>query len=118
MDPRRSERISGTIRDELEEILNYELEDPRIGAVVIEEVILSPDGKRALVRVTPRGDSAAQTESLEALERARRHIRHLLAERLDVFRMPDVSFEAALAPNAAVKVKQTLRRIRKGRPRD
>ena len=106
------------MRDELEEILNYELDDPRIGAINIEEVILSPDGKRALVRVTPGGGVSEQKESIAALGRAKRHVRQLLAERLDVFRMPNVSFEPALEPESAVKVTQMLRRVRKGRPRD
>ena len=65
MDPRRSERISGMIREELEEILNYELDDPCVGAVIIEEVILSPDGKRALVRVTPGGVTLITQDMLD-----------------------------------------------------
>lgn len=118
MDARRSERIASAIRDELDEILNYELEDPRIGGVVIEEIILSPDGKKALARLTPEGDAKAQNEALEAINGASRHVRNLLAERLSIYRTPDVNFEAAVAPESAVKAASLMRRVRRGRPRD
>ncbi len=106
------------MRGELEEILNYELEDPRIGAVVIEEIILSPDGKKAVARLTPEGDATAQNEALQAINGASRHVRNLLAERLSMYRTPEVSFEAAMAPESAVKVASLMRRVRRGRPRD
>jgi len=118
MDPRRSERIASAMRDELDEILNYELEDPRIGAVVIEEIILSPDGKKALARLTPDGDANAQHEALRAINGASRHVRSLLADRLGLYRTPDVSFEAAVAPESAEKAASLMRRVRRGRPRD
>jgi ribosome-binding factor A len=118
MDARRSERIASAMRDELDEILNYELEDPRIGAIVIEEIILSPDGKKALARLTPEGDARAQNEALQAVNGAARHVRNLLAERLSIYRTPDVSFEAAVAPESAVKAASLMRRVRRGRPRD
>jgi ribosome-binding factor A len=118
MDARRSERIASAIRDELEEILNYELEDPRIGAVVIEEIILSPDGKKALARLTPEGNAQAQNEAIRAINGASRHVRNLLVERLSIYRTPDVSFEAAVAPESAAKAASLMRRVRRGRPKD
>lgn len=118
MDERRSDRIASAMRDELDEILNYELEDPRIVAVVIEEIILSPDGKKALARITPEGDAKAQNEALQAINGASRHVRNLLADRLSLYRTPDVSFEAALAPESAAKAASLMRRVRRGRPRD
>ena len=118
MDARRSKRVASAMRDELEEILNYELEDPRIGAMAIEEVILSPNGRKALARITVNGDSAAQHQALQALTGASRHVRKLLAERLDVYHVPEVRFEAALAPESAEKADKLMKRVRRGRPRE
>ena len=48
MDPRRSERIAETIREELEEILNYELSDPRIRSARVTEVLWVKISRTAL----------------------------------------------------------------------
>lgn len=118
MDPRRSERLSETLRVELEELINYELDDPRISTVAVTEVLLSPDGKKAHVRVAIGGDPERQKECLEAIEKAKGYLRVQLADRVDVFRMPDIRFDADLPPALRAKASELLKRIRKGRPRD
>ena len=77
MESRRNERISEAIREELEEILNYELTDPRIGTVSVPEVVVATGGRRAVVRVVLEGDAKAMKQSLDALEGARGHVRRL-----------------------------------------
>ena len=118
MESRRSERISEAIREELEEILNYELTDPRIGTVSVPEVVVPTGGRRAVVRVVLEGDAKVKKQSLDALEGARGYVRRLLAERIDMFRTPDIEFEPVLSPVSDQKVAHLLRRVRKGRPRD
>ena len=118
MDPRRSERVTEAMRIELEEILNYELADPRIRGCAVTEVILSPDGRKAMVRLAARELAGEARESLEALARATGHIRHLLADRLDLFRVPEIQFEADADAGSAERVRSLLRRVRKGRARD
>ena len=54
MDPRRSERLSEALREELEELINYELTDPRIDVMGVAEVLITPDGKHARVRSEPQ----------------------------------------------------------------
>ncbi len=117
MDLRRSQRIAGTLRNELEEIVNYELEDPRIGMVTIEEVILSPDGRQALARTTLSGHASDQQIALAALSGASGIIRRLLAERLIVYRCPEIHFESAVPIDSVEKTSRLLRRVRRGRPR-
>lgn len=118
MDPRRSERLTEAIREELEEIFNYELSDPRIGNVSVSEVLVSPDKRRVRVRIFVSGDIQEQRETLDALDGARRHVRHLIAERLDLFRTPELRFEHDLSPEVHIRARPLLRRMRKGRSRD
>jgi ribosome-binding factor A len=118
MDPRRSERVSGALREELEEILRYEISDPRIDVAAVAEVLISPDGKRARVRLILNGDAPAQKDTLEALGRAKGYIRHVLGQRVDMFRVPDLHFEAALSPQLSPRVNSLLKRVRRGRPRE
>lgn len=117
MDPRRSERLSEALREELEELISYELSDPRIHVSGVAEVLISPDARTARVRVITAGDAQSQRETLEALGRARGFIRRELTQRVDVFRLPELQFEAAMPAAMAGRVPQLLKRIRRGRPR-
>ena len=117
MDPRRSERVSETIRVELEEMISYELSDPRIEVSAIAEVLITPDGRRARVRVLMPGDAEAQKITLDALNHAKAYIRGELASRIDLFRVPELQFEAAVAADLGARMEHLLKRVRRGRPR-
>lgn len=118
MENHRSERLSEALREELDEMIGYELADPRIQDTSVAEVMLSPDGKRAHVRMLVRGDAVKQQDVLDALEHARHYLRRELAARLDLFRVPDLHFEAAFSAELGPRVKQLLRRVRRRRPRE
>ena len=118
MDPRRSERLSEALRTELEELICYELTDPRIDVAGVAEVLITPDGKHARVRLILNGDRVWQEQTLDALEHAKGFIKRELAHRLDLFRLPDVRFESALSADFPERLGQLLKRVRRGRPRD
>lgn len=117
MDPHRAERVSESIREELEELIGYELSDPRVGSVTVAQVHLSPDFRHAIVSLILQGPEPEQIATLDALNHAKQFLRYQLAERLSLFRTPDLHFEPALSPGLGGKVPQILRRIRRGRPR-
>lgn len=114
----RAERVSEALREELGEMIAYELSDPRIGEATVTEVLLSPDRKHAQVRLHLASDVTEQEETIRALDGARRFLRHRLAERLNLFRVPELHFEADVQVSLGPKKKQLLERIRRGRPRD
>ncbi|MBM3740464.1 MAG: 30S ribosome-binding factor RbfA [Acidobacteria bacterium] len=120
MDPRRSERLAEALRTEVEELINYELDDPRLTgiAVAVTEVLLSKDGKKAHVRLAIDASADQQAECLKAIENAKGYLKHQLSERVDVFRMPDLRFDADLPAALRLKSEALLRRVRKGRPRN
>jgi len=118
MDPRRSERVSETLREELDELISYELSDPRIDCSGVAEVMISPDGRQAMVRLILTGDANSQKQTLEALESAKGFIRSELAQRVEIFRVPDLRFEAAVQAALGSRVPHLLKRMRRGRPRD
>jgi ribosome-binding factor A len=118
MDPHRSERLSEALRLELEELIGYELTDPRIDVASVAEVLITPDGKQARVRLNLNGDRAWQEQTLDALDHAKGYIKRELAHRLDLFRLPDIRFEAALSADLPERVGQLLKRVRRARPRD
>lgn len=118
MDPRRAERVVEALREELDELIAFELEDPRIQNAGVVEVLMSPDARHAHVRVRTDPDPKAQKDVLDALDHAKGFIRRQLAQRLDIFRVPELHFEAALSASLEARAQSVLKRIRKGRPRD
>ena len=117
MDPHRNQRLSETIREELEEIIGYEMSDPRVGVAYVTEVNLSPDVRHAYVRLSLDGTPREQEATLEALTHGKSFLKHQLAERLQLHRTPELHFEAALASTLAAKAPQILKRIKRGRPK-
>ena len=117
MDPHRHERVAESIREELEELIGYELEDPRVGSATVTEVLLSPDFRHANIRVSLQGTPPEQELTLAALNHAKQFLKQQLTDRLQIFRVPELHFEADLPADLAAKAPQILKRIRRGRPK-
>ena len=118
MEAHRNERFAEALRQELEEIINYELSDPRIAQVTITEILVGPGHKQARVRISLGASQEITKSTIAALNGAKSHLRRVLAERLDVYRVPDLEFESDLEIGSSSEIKSLLRRVRKGRPRD
>jgi ribosome-binding factor A len=118
MDERRAQRVSEALREELSEIIGYELSDPRVGGVEVTEVLLAPDLRVAQVRVSLQGSEEERHQALEGLEHARHFLRREVSHRLQLYKLPELRFEADAEISAGRRVDQLLKRIRKGRPRD
>lgn len=117
MDPHRNERVSESIREELDELIGYEMSDPRVGLASVSEVHLSPDLRKAVVSLVLGGTEAEQAVTLDAVKAAKQFLKHQLTERLQLFRTPELYFEAALPATLGARVPQLLKRIKRGRPK-
>ncbi len=118
MDPHRAERVSEAIREELDELIGYEMTDPRIAGITVTEVVLSPDMKKADVRLAMPPDEEARKKALSALEHARNFLKRELSLRLQLFRVPDLHFAEDVSANLSERMEHILKRVKKGRPRD
>ncbi|MGH9672445.1 MAG: 30S ribosome-binding factor RbfA [Bryobacteraceae bacterium] len=114
----RGERIAEALRQELEELINYELADPRIQGATVTEVVLTPDLRKAVVRLSAGDDRDQHNKTLDALENARHFLRRTIGQRLDLYRLPELHFEMVLPNLSAARAGRLLRKVRKGRPRD
>ncbi|MBV8552074.1 MAG: 30S ribosome-binding factor RbfA [Acidobacteriaceae bacterium] len=117
MDTHRAERVSEALREELGELIAYELTDPRIGDATVTEVLVSPDMRHAQVRLHLDSNADQQEETIRALDGARHFLRRQLAERLNLFRVPELHFEADLKTSGKDRMEYLLKRVRRGRPR-
>jgi ribosome-binding factor A len=114
VDARRSQRVCEALREELTEIVSYELEDPRLATVAVTAVEVSADLSSAEVRVRCE-DAPREAEALKALEHARHFIRRELACRIRLWRMPELHFASDRSGRGANRVDQLLERIEKER---
>jgi ribosome-binding factor A len=118
MDERRTRRVSEAVREELIELIGFEMKDPRLLPVEVHHVNLTPDGKHAHVLIGVRGDDKVQRDAFAALEHARHYLRHELARRLSLRRVPELHFDADLGPESADRIEILLARARKSRGSD
>ncbi|HJT89986.1 MAG TPA: 30S ribosome-binding factor RbfA [Bryobacteraceae bacterium] len=117
MDERRTLRVSEAVREELAEIIGFELSDPRLADVDVTEVHVSPDGRHATIKVAARGGERQQKESLEALEHARHYLRHELGARLSLRHVPELHFQQDRNPDVESRIEFLLKRAKKSRGR-
>jgi ribosome-binding factor A len=117
LDPYRKDRVSENIREELTEMISYEMADPRVGGATVTQVHISPDLRHAHVCLALTGSPEERAATVEALNHAKAFLRHQLGERLQIFRMPELHFEADLPGDLGAKAEQILKRIKRGRPK-
>ncbi len=113
MDPHRTERLSEALREELAELIEYELEDPRLAGVTVTEAHLGPDGRHLRVTIAASGDETQRHHALEALQHAAGYLRRTVASRLRLYRAPEIHFQEA--DQGESRVAELLDRIRKNR---
>ncbi len=92
MKPRRSERLTEIIREEVGGILRRDVSDPRLGFVTVMRVKVSPDGTHAFVFYSTLGTEEEREKTREAIESSRAYIRRLLAGRIRVRTVPELHF--------------------------
>jgi ribosome-binding factor A len=113
---RRGQRVSEDIREYLAEILRNEVSDPRLTALVVTTVKLSPDLGLAdiSVRSLVGGSSEREQQSIvRALTGAAGRLRHLLGTRLNMKRNPQLRFHYDTAPEVRGRVDDLLDEIRR-----
>lgn len=113
----RTLRISEAIREEVAELIGYEMSDPRVASVVVTDVHISPDKRRAVIRVGVGPDGEPKS-ALAALEGAKAFLKNELGARLSMYRIPDLYFEEDTTAMLGDRLQHLLKRIKKGRPRD
>jgi ribosome-binding factor A len=114
----RTERITETLREELSELIEYEMHDPRVDGVVVVDVQMSPDKRHAHVLLGFTDESVDTKEAVKTLERALPFLKVQLAKRMNLFRMPEFRFQVDISAELGGKLDHLMRRIRKGRPKD
>ena len=116
MDDHRAQRVSEAVREELAEIIGFEMDDPRLLDISVTSAEVSPDMRHAHIKVAI--DGANTKAAMAALEHARNFLRHELAARLNLRRIPELHFTADTHADADSRIDFLLRRAKRTRAKD
>lgn len=109
---RRPERLAVTLREAITEIVGYELEDPRLEAVTVTDVRVSPDLRDAKVFVVIQGDENEIREAMKALHNAEKFVRSQVALNLNIHHAPHIHFARDTVEERAERIDQILEELK------
>jgi ribosome-binding factor A len=105
---RRPERFAEALKEEIAEVVGFELDDPRLGSVTVTEVDVAADLRDAKVYVLIHGSEDEINKALKALHSAEIFVRQQVAINLDVRFAPHVHFVRDTAEENASRVSEIL----------
>jgi ribosome-binding factor A len=88
----RSERVAGTLRRELAQLIQMEVKDPEVGFVGLSDVEVTRDLSHAKVFVTVFETEKAES-SIKALNRAAGYLRRRLGQEMRIRSVPELHFQ-------------------------
>jgi ribosome-binding factor A len=112
----RPERIAEVLKEEITEIINYELDDRRIRPAVVTHLKVSADMRHARVYVTLTGPPDQVQQTVDALNHAAEYVRSQLYPRLYLRAVPHLTFAYDNALEAAMRIEQLLAEVRSADP--
>ena len=110
----RTDRIDELLRQEIGAILAKDVQDPRIGFVTVTDVETAPDLSTARVFVSVIGQPDERKVTLRALERAMPFVRHELASRVRLRRVPELQLRADDTAQRGTRVLQLIAELEAG----
>jgi ribosome-binding factor A len=105
---RRPERLAESLREEISEVVGFELDDPRLEAVTVTDVIVADDLRDAKVYVLVHGTDADVASAMKALNAATPFVRRQVAMNLSLKYVPLLHFARDTAEENAARVNELL----------
>jgi len=113
---RRIRQVADSIQRILGDVIQNELQDPRVGFATVVGVEVSTDLQHARVRVSVMGDDAQRSETMLGLNRARGFLRRRIAEELNHLRcVPDLRLELDTSLDYSMRIDEVLREVARTR---
>lgn len=104
----RQQRVREAYRQELSQLIQRELKDPRIGFLSITDVEVSGDLRQVKVYVSVMGDQQVKEETMAALDRARSFLRSEMGKRVRLRYTPELFFYLDKSIERGVRLKGLL----------
>ena len=106
---KRPERLAEALREEISEVVGFELEDPRVEAVTVTDVTVSDDLRDAKVYVVVEdGGEEEMKKAMIALQHAATFVRQQVAMNLSLRHAPHIHFVRDTAEENAARLGRIL----------
>lgn len=110
----RSQRVASQMQKELALILQREVNDPRLGFVTVNEVVLSKDLAVAKIYITVlNGDEQSKPRNVAVLNEISPFIRHELAKRMRLRHISELHFIYDHSFDTGMRVSELLQESEK-----
>ena len=108
---RRPERVAEEVREQVIQIVGYELEDPRVASVTVTDVRIANNMRDARVYVTIEGTEREAKEAMKALHHAEQYVRKQVGFALGLRHAPMIHFVRDRIEEQAARVDALLGEI-------
>lgn len=108
----RPEKVREFIKEQVSEIIQHRLKDPRIGFVSVTDVEVSMDLRHAKIFVSVLGNDQAKADTMAGLESAIGYVRGELGRRLQMRFTPEILFRLDESIERGTRVMSLIREIR------
>jgi len=105
---RRPERFAEALKEEIAEVVGFELDDPRLETTTVTEVVVSEDLRDAKVYVLIHGSDEDIDKALKALASASTFVRQQVAMNLSLRYAPHLHFVRDTAEENASRINAIL----------
>lgn len=105
---RRPERLAEALKEEISEVVGFELDDPRLESVTVTEVVVADDLRDAKVFVLVNGSDADVAAAMKALQSATVFVRQQVAMNLSLRHVPHLHFARDTAEENAARINSIL----------
>lgn len=109
----RTRRLDELLREELNEVIRRDVDDPRIGFHTITDVEVAPDLRHATVWVSVIGSADEKKQTLRALGHAMPYVRQRLG-RLRLRRIPEFHVKEDETAARGTRVMKILEELEQG----
>ena len=108
---RRPEKVAELIREEVSQIVGFELEDPRLERVTVTEVKVADNLRDARVYVIAEGTEEEKAAAFKALQKAAPYVRRQLGRSLNLRYTPELHFVRDTVEESATRVEALLSQL-------
>lgn len=109
----RAERVGEQMKQEIMDIVNNKVKDPRVGFLTITDVELTNDLSHAKVYLTVLGSNKEIDNTFKALEKAKGFIKSELGSRMRLRIIPDLTFEYDKSIEYGNKIERMIQYLHK-----
>jgi ribosome-binding factor A len=110
--PLRQKRVADRLQREISQLIQQEMNDPRLALVTVTVVNVDRELEYANVFVSTVGDAARRKEVMQVLNNAKGYIRREVAQRVQLRRAPELIFHWDPSPEKAEQIAQLLDEIK------